>query len=412
MAMQHRSNPILNTLEEVPGLPIKVKLCKIPASPFYYVRTWIDGKPILRSMKTEKQGEARKAARAFYDELLLKKAKGQPLTEGGHFKKVFDDLQKTDKARVDRGDRKDSLTKDSAYIFNKDLLPFFGKDQLKAIDFKRITEYVAHVEARGISGKTVKNHLIVLSKMLKHAHKLNLLDRLPIFPTIEVKDNPREWFTEQQYERLKVVIVQEVKAGTVVNRHPITNELLYLTIFMANAFLRPSDIKHLQTKHIMMYEEPDKYLLIRAKSKVKTGESVTMPIAVDVYKRLTAMNTKLGFGKPDDYVFFPGLSRSYAMQTMQRQFKYVLVKYGMKTGVDGAPRTLYSLRHTCICLRILKSDMSIKTLADNCRTSVPMIERFYGRHLESQKRVKEIQSLKPGKRGQGVLKKIKGYQPD
>ena len=49
---------------------------------------------------------------------------------------------------------------------------------------------------------------------------------------------------------------------------------------------------------------------------------------------------------------------------------------------DNHIRTCYSLRHTYICLRLLEG-ADIYQVAKNCRTSVEMIEKFYGRHLKN-----------------------------
>jgi len=40
------------------------------------------------------------------------------------------------------------------------------------------------------------------------------------------------------------------------------------------------------------------------------------------------------------------------------------------------------LRHTYICLRLLDG-ADIYQVAKNCRTSVEMIEKYYGRHLKN-----------------------------
>ena len=46
-------------------------------------------------------------------------------------------------------------------------------------------------------------------------------------------------------------------------------------------------------------------------------------------------------------------------------------------------RTIYSLRHTAICMRIILSHgkVNIFNLAKNAGTSVEQIERFYARNL-------------------------------
>jgi hypothetical protein len=63
-------------------------------------------------------------------------------------------------------------------------------------------------------------------------------------------------------------------------------------------------------------------------------------------------------------------------------------------GIDGASRdrerpvtgkghTIYSLRHTAICMRLILSQgqVNIFNLAKNAGTSVDQIERFYARNL-------------------------------
>jgi hypothetical protein len=35
-----------------------------------------------------------------------------------------------------------------------------------------------------VSSKTIKNHFIIISKILKHAFKLGYSDKIPIFPTV------------------------------------------------------------------------------------------------------------------------------------------------------------------------------------------------------------------------------------
>ena len=60
----------------------------------------------------------------------------------------------------------------------------------------------------------------------------------------------------------------------------------------------------------------------------------------------------------------------------------VLDELDLEFDRDGHVRTCYSLRHTYICLRLLEG-ADIYQVAKNCRTSVEMIEKFYGRHLKN-----------------------------
>jgi integrase len=383
---QHPTNPIPETLESIPGFPDHLQIYRIPASRYWYARCYLDGKRILRSLKTEKHANAVSAAKDLYNELLLKRSQGLPLTEGNSFKLAAQDLMKWDQGRVDRGERKQSLVDDFRYIFEKDLLPFFKKDHPSKIDTKRIEEYVARLQARGVGSKTIKNHFIHLGKILERAGGFR-----PTFPTITIQDNPRDWFNDEQYAALISAIRKAIKAKVVVRYVPITEELLNLTTFMANTFLRPQDIKLLQNKHITVVKKPDRsYLRIMAKGKTAPAPVISAQAAVQIYEQHLK-------GKPEEYLFFNQYARSHAMGVMAKQFKYVLEKAGLYEGENGAERTLYSLRHTCIMNQLIHGKWSIHMLAKNCRTSVDMIERFYGSRLQAEMNVLQLhQQSEPG----------------
>lgn len=391
------SNPILDTLETVPGYPETLKIYRVPCSSFYYMRCWLNGKMVPRSTKTRNKELAKKTAGAFYNELLLKRAKGEPLTESNQFHAAYEGLLIEDKARVARGAKlKQSSIDDLEYIYKQDLQPFFHRDQLKDISYTRICEFVAKVEQRGISPKTVKNRLMFLSKILNWAVRHGKLDKVPIFPNIEIKDSPRSWLNKVQYELLIDTIEQSISDRVVIRHHRITRELTYLVGFMVGSYLRTTDIKTLKNKDITIIRHKDNpHLLIYARGKVAESEVVTLDWAVDTYEKLTELNTKLGFGKPDDFVFFPGLTgREHAQKIMAEQFSYVLKKAGLKIAPNGEERVLGCLRHTAIMFALIESNVDELTLAINARTSIEMIQKFYASQLTPQMRVKEIQSRK------------------
>ena len=88
---------------------------------------------------------------------------------------------------------------------------------------------------------------------------------------------------------------------------PLTDELYDFIIFATNVFVRLSDLKLLQHKHVQVVKEKGvKYLLItRPKSKTAQRESASMEVAVVVYERVRRRHEKAGLASDDDYVFFP-----------------------------------------------------------------------------------------------------------
>ena len=393
-------------MEQVPGYPATLKLYRIEASRYWQARCFVDGKILKKSTKTESKGEAIRAAKEFWNDVQRRKADSLPLTQSPTFERVALELLKDDQTRVDRGERRQRLVDDQQQAFNKDIIPFFRRNHVRDVTFARLSEYVDYLRTRGkrpLKSASVRIHLVYIRKILKHAWKLGLVDRLPIFPTVQVQDNPRAWFSKDQYAKLRAVASDECKKGTVVRYHQLTDEIRHLITFMVNTFLRPSDIKGLMHRHVEIENDrgTTKYLRIQpAASKTSNTPVISMEAAVGIYSDVLKFNSARGMGDRDNYVFYPHLeNRDFALQTMRRHFDHLLAVGSLKHADDGHPRTLYSLRHTAIMFRLLNGEsIDLLTIARNARTSVQMIERFYAKHLTAEMNVEKLHSMKKTKR--------------
>jgi len=105
------------------------------------------------------------------------------------------------------------------------------------------------------------------------------------------------------------------------------------------------------------------------RGKRGVGFCKSMPGAILPFERVRKRKQL----KPTDRIF--GKTPRELMNT-------VLDELNLKFDRDGHVRTCYSLRHTYICLRLLEG-ADIYQVAKNCRTSVEMIEKYYGRHLKN-----------------------------
>ena len=78
------------------------------------------------------------------------------------------------------------------------------------------------------------------------------------------------------------------------------------------------------------------------------------------------------------------------MTTMGRLFNHILLTSELKHSPTNELRTLYSLRHSAISFRLLDG-VDVLTIANNSKTSVEMIQRFYANHLRNEENVGKIQ---------------------
>ena len=129
----------------------------------------------------------------------------------------------------------------------------------------------------------------------------------------------------------------------------------------------------------------------------KTGyrASNTMEAAVSVYERICSRRPNFA---PEDYIFLPDYAnRTTAGKVIQRQFSALMERADLQIDpFTGKAHTLYSLRHTAICMRIINSQgkVNIFNLAKNAGTLVEQIERFYAKHLPLSKELaRNLQSF-------------------
>jgi hypothetical protein len=91
-----------------------------------------------------------------------------------------------------------------------------------------------------------------------------------------------------------------------------------------------------------------------------------MPAAVSAYNRIKMRHQ--GY-QNDDFLFLPAYKvRSNAKRTMQRQFNALLERCHLKQDCyANTVRTVCSLRHTAICMRLILSEgkVNIFNLAKN-----------------------------------------------
>ena len=413
-----RNSPIKSSFMQVDGLPEKLKIFKIAGSKYWQVRIFSYGRYLGRSLKTTAVDEAQLFAKVFYEELVNRgdapadalPDAAQALLGRQHFlHDLIEEILQRELERVSR----DEIKKES-WLMTKIRLEglifdFLKSKSLKSIDTQTIEDFVNFLTQKSLSGATILGYLAHLRKLLRLMFVRGVIKQMPLFPQVKLQLNSRGAFTVTEY-KLILQKSKELTRSTYTDwgpgkrvwiheaYHTMPVEMNGLIRFMVYTFVRPGDVRQLQHKHIEIIKGQFNYLrLTLPEVKRHKAPIVSLPPAVRIYERLLARQKAQGFGRPDDYVFFPEeLNRRRMLDIIGWLFNWILKDLGIKQGPHGAMRSLYSLRHTAITFRLIfGGNIDLLTLARNARTSVEMIEKFYASTLSAEMNI----ALLHGKRG-------------
>ncbi len=415
-----RNSPIKSSFMQVEGLPEKLKIFRIAGSKYWQVRIFSHGRYIGKSLKTTDVDEAHVLAKNFYNELVMRgqvdvlavpdddalliMRKNQYLLHD-----LIEEILQRELERVAR----DEIKKES-WLMTKIRLEglvfdFLRLKPLRSINTKTVQDFVQFLTEKNLAGSTILGYLAHFRKLLKLLFVRGVISQMPLFPPVKLQLNSRGAFTVTEYK----LILQKSKELTRTTYtdwppgkriwihatyHTMPIEMNGLIRFMVYTFVRPGDVRQLQHKHIEIIKGQFNYLrLTLPEVKRHKAPIVSLPPAVRIYERMLARQRAQGFGRPDDYVFFPEeLNRRRMLDIIGWLFNWILKDLGIKQGPHGAMRSLYSLRHTAITFRLIfGGNIDLLTLARNARTSVEMIEKFYAITLSAEMNI----ALLHGKRG-------------
>jgi integrase len=411
-----RNSPIKASFTSVEGAPEKLKIFRIAGSKYWQVRIFVSGKYITRSLKTTELEEAQVFAKIFYEELILKgitseRKQSSQLDKQAINQQLLHDLIEELLLKEEEKVKRDEI-KHGTYLMMKCRLEgyifdFLKSRQLSLIDSETIEEFVNFLTQKRLSTTTILGYLAHIKKLLRLLFKREVLQRFPLFPSVKTQFKSRGSFTVTEYK----AIVRESKRlrnikfsdwpdrGKMIwikeTYHRMPIEMNLLIRFMVYTFLRPGDIRQLQNKHIEVIKGNFNYLrLTLPEIKRHQAPIVSLSPAIAIYKKILADQKEKGFGKPDDYVFFPAESNRQSMlNTCGWLFNWILNNLNLKQGPHGIERTLYSLRHTAITFRLIYGgNIDLLTLARNARTSVEMIEKFYASTLSAEMNIALLHS--------------------
>ena len=279
------------------------------------------------------------------------------------------------------------------------VLPFFGKMPLPDINKGTVQRYrvqraedtIKRSEKRDEDGvlvaagrpparSTMLQEIEAIRQVLKHAEGLGWIPFVPSLSTpymTQGKRTRRAWFSPDEYDRLHKATAKRIKEGARPGWRSHYEDLHDFVLIMANTGLRPDEAMRLEFRDVKVerdYATKQVILVIDVRGKTGVGYCKSTPNAVFPFERLKARREAKGEAQPTDRVF-PRFDRDL--------FNTILREEGLKIDRDGQTRTAYSLRHTYISMRLMEG-ANIYQIANNCRTSVEMIEKHYAAHIKDR----------------------------
>ncbi len=419
---QARSLPVLSSMSSVRGYPSKLKIYRIRGSRFWQARCYMAGKMYVRSTRATEKQQATEMAKQFYEELLIRlrqpgesevaridKAQQRETPAKYLFEQVAERALEVEKGRMMRGELSLQSFKALRNRFIKQINPILGKRDIRALTHEDLSQFMDGLLKRNASSITITQYLQSVRMVFKFALINEVVDRIPPFPKVRLNSQPRGGFTVAEYKVLLRTakrlsrLQEDPKPATHRNRAggiftktaSVPKEMAWVIGFMVNSFLRPTDLKYIQYKHIEIVRTNHLYLrLTIPETKRHKAQIVTLRPAVRIYKSLKCNAEKVGRANPDDYLFLPDVDdRDAAAVVLSQNFNKILEASGLKIGELGQALSLYSLRHTAIMFRLLYGKgIDLLTLARNARTSVQMIEEFYASNLTAEMNIGLLQS--------------------
>ncbi len=288
------------------------------------------------------------------------------------------------------------------------LMRHFGTRDVRQIQTRDYVAFMTQVarERPELSPATLNLVSVTFRNVLKVARDEGVIDAIPATPRVRQRtENPRAFLRffplvpkeRDSYRKLLRAAHDMAAEGVSVRGIPVTEELRDLILFTVHSFVRPTVTELYAIRHadVEVAENPKRLLLTIRRGKTGFRIANTMEGAVSAYERI---RRRYPDARGEDYLFLPHYpNRSTASRIFQRQFHAAMDRAGVRHDpFTGTDHTVYSLRHTAICMRIILSEgrVNIFNLAKNAGTTVEQIERFYARNLPlSKEMARNLQSF-------------------
>jgi integrase len=265
-----------------------------------------------------------------------------------------------------------SRERDYRQAFNKHILPFLGDIPVDQITPRKLEDFrINLLEQAKLSLKSARNIIdAYLRAMMRDARNVDHLTREDPFTPLEWKKQPKEEpdpFTEEERDK----ILEFYRESRPYKAY----------VFVHNQFwtgMRPSEATALRRGKVDLTS--GKAMIVRSrhlgaedapKTRASRRTVKLLPNVVELLDAIIPLHQA-----PDDYVYTDEQGRAIDQAEFGRDFQGVLRLLKIR------PRPFYNTRHTYISVA-LTLGCNIKWIAEQCGTSVEMIQENYGKYIRS-----------------------------
>ncbi len=371
----------------------RVHLFRRPTSSYWWAGFHFKGKYIRVSTKESEPKLAAKIAEKWYFEKQAEIASGKFAATKKTFEKIMPAALADYEARVKRGERSETTYKSIKKALEGKVKPFFAKIPIDQINVQTWFSFKEHIYEKNPKVKrgTFHQYKNALRMVLNKAYSSGLLERVP-----EIKDQysenridaPRPWFTKSEYKTLLAGVRRHIKHLKDVQPRWVSaaEELYDYIIWGTNTGCRVSEMSNIRFCDVEVKKDGPlvlnkdgkrerlQYLIIRnIKGKRGTGVCRSFYGAAEAWKRILKRRNIKNPQKNTEKIF---------LEHHRDMFNVVLRENNLKFTNTQPPvkRDFVSLRATYISFRLLNG-ASVYEVANNCRTSVAMIENSYTKYL-------------------------------
>jgi len=376
-----------------------LSLYKVLQSRFYRVRIrdHINKTYIVRSTNEDTLTKARQVALSLSQTVFRDPTPTK--AEQYRFSYFSVRLEEQVRIEVERGDKSKYFLRDLISCLHNQqsgLLHFFADRDTRTITTRDYIDYINETKKKrpdysdAMLGKLTSTFRQVLNVALMD----RVINSIPDTPKqTKATNKGRNYFLfyplvskeNDEYKKIIDTARRFADEKTSIRGLRITSEFYDLIVFTTHSFVRPTvgELYNIKHRNVVINDDPKALILTLPRGKTGLRTTSTMPACVSIYDRI--LKRYPDHSSPDDYIFYPTITnRDSVKRNVQRQFNFILDALNLKTDSrTGKPQTVYSLRNTCLAMRLVLSDGETNQflLAKNAGTSVEMLEQHYIKHL-------------------------------